>query len=338
MAAKTISEKIPVLRKQADSGRPEKEFIDAVVAGLSGHPKALPSKYLYDSRGDRLFQQITELPEYYLTRCEEQILRSGRDTLLRYVRGFARHFRLVELGAGDGKKTSILLSHFLKKGCDFEYMPADISAHVLQDLMETLTRAFPKLKIRALVKEYIMALEDVGRMASDPKLVLFLGGNIGNFSKDEAASFLTLLSGRLNPGDLLLTGFDLKKDPAMIYHAYNDRQGVTRSFTFNLLRRINRELDADFDPGNFIHYPTYDPQSGEMKSYLIAQRAHEVKIGATGTRITFAEWEPVFMEVSNKYSETEITALSERAGFEISEMLFDRDRFYVDVLFKKTPP
>lgn len=313
----------------------DREFADAVVCGLQSKPKWLPSKYLYDERGDGLFQRITQQPEYYITRCEEEILKTNREKLLAYARGFGKPFTLAELGAGDGKKTSILLSHFVKQGCRFTYMPVDNSTHVLEELRDNLSKKMPSLEVRPLRKEYISALHDIGRLSQEPALVLFLGGNIGNFSKEEASGFLQLLAGRLKNGDMLLTGFDLKKDPAMIYHAYNDRRGVTRAFTFNLLQRINRELGADFNAARFMHYPTYDPESGAMKSYLISETSQVVTIGATGTQVVFRAWEPMLMEVSNKYHEAEIMAMADRAGLEIRELLYDRRSLYVDAIFVK---
>jgi L-histidine N-alpha-methyltransferase len=256
----------------------EEEFAQAVLQGLSAQPKSLPSKYLYDTRGDQIFQQIMELPEYYPTRCEEEILKSNKDDILERIFRVTRTFKLVELGAGDGKKTKILLSHFLDHKADFEYLPVDISEHALLGLCNSLRGQFPQLGVKSFAKDYFKALEDIGQAGTELKLVLFMGGNIGNFSKREAGNFLSMLASRLHKGDLVLAGFDLKKDPAVIYSAYNDKQGVTRAFNFNLLDRINRELDANFKTAHFMHYPTYDPLTGAMKSYLLSEKNQEVRI------------------------------------------------------------
>lgn len=318
-----------------NSHTPEQTFAADVIKGLSGNPKYLPSKYLYDSRGDEIFQQIMELPEYYLTRCEEEILRQNKNKLLEHIRQRGNNFHLAELGAGDGKKTKILLSHFLKAGATFSYLPVDISEHALNDLCSCLKKEFPRLKVRGIVADYAEAMERLSGLSAGPKLVLFMGGNIGNFSKEEAAALLSLLATKLNKGDMLLAGFDLKKDPAIIYHAYNDKRGVTRSFNFNLLRRINRELGGNFNPDLFVHYPTYDPVTGAMKSYLIAERAHQVYLEAAATTFSFDAWEPIFMEVSNKYSRDEIARICKAVGFETEETFYDRKGYYTNVLLSK---
>jgi L-histidine N-alpha-methyltransferase len=330
-----------VLQKK-NAGRDTKEntgeagsFAQDIRTGLSTYPKRLPSKYLYDTRGDQIFQQIMKLPEYYPTRCEEQILKNNKQDILETLFRTSRTFDLVELGAGDGKKTKILLSHFLQNKARFRYLPVDISAHALHGLSQSLRGEFPQLQVQTFAKDYFQALEDIGETGSVQKLVLFMGGNIGNFSKREAGNFMSMLAGKLKKGDLVLAGFDLKKDPAVIYHAYNDRQGVTRAFNFNLLERINRELDANFRTGNFIHYPTYDPLTGAMKSYLIAEKAHEVKIKKLDMTVTFNDWEPVYMEVSNKYDTNEIEKMAEGAGMRTEVLYFDDDRYYVNALLSK---
>jgi L-histidine Nalpha-methyltransferase len=312
-----------------------KTFEQDIISGLTSSPKSLPSKYLYDTRGDMLFQQIMDLPEYYLTRCEEEILRSIKEELLREVLARGRKFSLVELGAGDGTKTRLLLSHFLHMGADFRYMPVDISQHALNDLCSTLRAEYPSLAVQGFARDYFMALDDISASGDDLKLVLFMGGNIGNFSKEEATGFMRLLASRLNKGDLVLAGFDLKKDPSVIHRAYNDSQGVTRAFNFNLLRRINRELDADFDPDLFKHFPSYDPVNGAMKSYLVAEKPHTVNLRRPDTTISFAAWEPIFMEVSNKYTLAEVRRMASDAGLTTVETYMDKLGYYTNVLLSK---
>ena len=333
----TVKKKLSRLKVRPKTEPPTPEadtFAGQVLAGLRSFPKYLPSKFLYDSRGDALFQQITTLPEYYLTRCEEEILDTYKDKIAAVASRFAK-FRLIELGPGDGHKTKILLEALVRQRCVFSYHPIDISANVLGLLEKSLSREFPGLPVAPLAADYMVALGEISRASHLPCIILFMGGNIGNFSKPQAAAFMETLAGQMRQGDMLLCGFDLKKDPAVIYHAYNDRQGVTRSFNFNLLRRINRELGADFNVDNFVHYPTYDPQSGEMKSYLIAARAHKVRTTRPQTEIVFGRWEPVHMEVSNKYSEEEIVRMCGGAGFSTEALLYDKKKYYVVTLLHK---
>jgi len=308
------------------------EFYKDVIEGLNSFPKKLSSKYFYDKRGDELFRTIMGLKEYYLTRCEFEILSTNKENLLKQFGEGTRGFDLVELGAGDGLKTKVLLEHFVAEEAIFKYTPIDISKNVLQILKQDLIRDIPELEFRGIRGDYLEALD---QMNNDPEIsrnvVLFLGSNIGNFGLSAALDFLNRLSSSLNKGDMVLIGFDLKKDPKVSLAAYNDPTGVTRAFNLNLLQRINDELDADFDIGKFDHYPTYDPVSGETKSYLISKKKQSVTIGEE--TIEFSLNEPVFMEISQKYGMDDIEGLAAASGFEILENYFDCKHYFVDSLW-----
>jgi len=307
-------------------------FAEDVQQGLTSNPKYLLSRYFYDAAGDRLFQKIMNLPEYYLTGCEFEIFQKHRDAIFRKLDQAA--FDLIELGAGDGLKTQVLLQYFLNQNADFRYLPVDISGNVLDHLQQNLQERWPELPVTPVEGEYFSALQDIDRLSDRRKLVLFLGSNIGNMKQEQAADFLRQLRLRMHPGDCLLVGFDLKKDPGIIMAAYNDPQGVTREFNLNLLRRINRELGADFDLTAFRHYPVYNPLTGDMKSYLVSEKQQTVHIEAIELEIPFRKWEAIDMELSKKYDRNEIVWLAEYAGFEAEQWFFDEKEYFTDALLR----
>lgn len=309
------------------------DFYKDVIEGLSSAPKYLSSKYFYNEKGDELFQGIMRLPEYYLTDCEFDIFKKYKVELLEKFSEDNQAFELTELGAGDGLKTKILLEHFVSENAKFKYRPIDISENVLQILKKDLIKEIPELNFEGLSGDYFKVLEDVSSDSEDVRnVVLFLGSNIGNYKISSSLEFLKRLRDSLNPGDLLLIGFDLKKDPRAILNAYDDGSGITKAFNLNLLDRINEELDANFDLLAFDHYPTYDPISGETKSYLISNKKQTITVG--DTRINFRKHEPIFMEISQKYSHEDIECLSTASGFEIIENYLDDREFFVDSLWK----
>ena len=303
-----------------------------VLTGLSQTPKSLPSKYFYDEEGSKLFQQIMELPEYYLTQCETEILHSKKEEISRLIKG--SRFNLVELGAGDGRKTKILLEHFMKAGLDFRYVPIDICEATVEGLIGGLNRHSPHLPIKGLVADYCHGLKWLSNTNGHRNVVLFLGSSIGNFSYSEAREFLLGLWNALEDGDYLLIGFDMKKDIQLLKQAYNDPQDVTARFNLNLLHRINRELGGNFEVDQFQHYSTYNALSGAMESYLISRQEQVVDIEALNQSFSFEAWEPVHTEYSYKYLESDITSLAEETGFTIVTQLMDSKNYFVDSVWQ----
>jgi L-histidine N-alpha-methyltransferase len=285
-----------------------------VLDGLSEIPKRLSSKYFYDDHGSRLFQKITELPEYYLTNCEMNVFETKKKEIGDLIAD--SKFNLVELGAGDGRKTSKLIEYFLKKQFDFTYIPIDISEGAM------------------IVAEYFHGLKWLGKLEKYRNLVLFLGSNLGNFNKPQSRVFLRNLWNTLNDGDLMLTGFDLKKDIDLMQKAYNDSKGLTSEFNLNLLRRINTELGGNFDLSKFRHYSSYDVFSGAMESYLVSLEAQTVFIKEIGQTFSFKAWEPIHTEYSYKYLESDIEELAEATGFLVEKKLYDSKRYFVDYIWK----
>jgi dimethylhistidine N-methyltransferase len=229
------------------------QFAADVLAGLSAQPKQLSSKYFYDDEGSRLFQEIMKLPEYYLTACELEIFRGQANEIFRSFANGSNAFDVIELGAGDGTKTAVLIDLFLKQNADISYSPIDISQVALDTLTGKFSNLFPSLKMRPRQGDYFQILRSLGNGGGRRKVLLFLGSNIGNFTRDQSVTFFRDLHAAMIPNDLLFIGFDLAKDPHVIARAYDDSQGVTAAFNLNLLTRKNRELGGSFDLTKWAH-------------------------------------------------------------------------------------
>lgn len=310
----------------------KKTFASDVLIGLSESRKAVPTKYHYDDTGSRLFQKIMELPEYYPTRCELEIFRTKKDEIARLMRG--EKFNLVELGAGDGAKTSILLEHFLNRDFHFQYVPIDISEAAMEGLIQSMQGKFPALTANGIVAEYFDGLKWLSKIDRQRNFVLFLGSNLGNFSAAQSRVFLRTLWNTLNNDDLVLIGFDLKKDIDLMLDAYNDSQGVTAEFNLNMLKRINKELGGNFDVSKFRHYATYDVFTGAMESYLVSLEAQTVFIEELSETFDFQPWEPIHTEYSYKYLVSEVENLARITGYMIEKHLFDSDKYFLDSIWR----
>ena len=305
------------------------------LKGLSSNPKYLLSKYFYDDEGSRIFQEIMNMPEYHLTDCEHEIFSSLKEEITQAICPENKLFNLVELGSGDGLKTKILLKHLVEEGINFQYTPVDISAKANLELVESLKTELPALQVEAKTGDYFQKLKNLNGHASIQKIIFFLGSNIGNFSDDETTEFLSQLSAYSNVGDKVLIGLDLKKSPAIIMDAYNDPHGHTRRFNLNHLVRLNRELNADFDIKKFEQQTTYNPQTGEVKSFLISNAEQTVQIGTLEKTFRFAKWEAIFMERSRKYDFQTIEKLALNHGFKVVQNFTDQRNYFVDSLWEK---
>lgn len=309
-------------------------FAEDVDKGLSADPKYLSSKYFYDDEGSRLFQEIMKLPEYYLTRSELEIFTEQGPEIYETFDPDSEAFDLIELGAGDGTKTAVLVGHLLEEGADLRFVPIDISSEAIDSLTRAFHQRFPSLRIEPEIGDYFARLETFRQKSDRRKIVLFLGSNVGNFSREQAVGFFRSLRDVVNFGDRVLIGFDLHKNPRTIINAYDDSLGVTPKFNLNLLKRINRELGANFDTDKFIHYASYHPIERAARSFLISEAEQTVRIEALGKEFSFRQWEPIFMEISQKYDLQMIEDLAEASGFEVVRNFFDSNRFYADSMWK----
>ena len=325
------SVKILGAKDYADSFDERDAFALDVLSGLSAARKSIPSKYFYDRQGSELFRRITRLPEYYLTGCELEILESQWERIAAWVAG--QPFNLVELGPGLSRKTTLFLERFTQSGLDFQYVPIDISASSMDGLVGTVESRFPDLKTQGLVGDYFHGLKWLNDRYRRRNLVLFLGSSIGNFTREEACFFLGSAWQCLNHDDLMLMGFDLKKDIDVLLRAYNDSLGLTSRFNLNLLERINRELGGCFDGAKFRHFGTYDAFSSSMESYLVSQERQSVFIEQIGRSFAFEAWEPIHTEHSCKYSISDIEWFARQSGFKVQEHLFDSCRFFADSIW-----
>lgn len=307
------------------------QFLSDVLDGLSQSPKRLQSKYFYDTLGDGFFQQIMALPEYYLTRCELDIFQNKTKELASVIMADESPFDLIELGAGDATKSSYLLKYLKTQEADFTYMPIDISGNILSVLEDRLGVDVPGLDIVSLQGDYFDMLGRAATLSSRRKAVLFLGSNIGNMEMEEAYGFCRELRKNLNKGDIVLMGFDLKKHPQTILDAYSDKAGVTAAFNLNLLTRINRELEANFELRQFEHYQNYDPLTGACRSYLVSLREQDVAVGST--TIHFEKSETIYMEVSQKFSLTDTEQLALAGNFSSIGTITDKKGWFTDAFW-----
>ncbi|HLT49106.1 MAG TPA: L-histidine N(alpha)-methyltransferase [Aequorivita sp.] len=310
-------------------------FKKEVFEGLSAYPKYLSSKYFYDKKGDRLFQEIMAMPEYYLTGCEFQILSTYTETIGELFRDRENGLDLIELGAGDGKKTKVLLKYMAENNFNFVYKPIDISENAVELLSNNLAQEMPILNVDAEVGEYFEVLERLKGFNKRKKVIMVLGSNIGNLKHPKAIEFLSKLKDAMLPDDLLFMGFDQKKEPQKILNAYNDETGITEAFNKNVLTRINRELGGNFDLNKFKHWEVYDPETGTAKSFLVATEAMEVSIEALKLTVNFDQWETIHTEISQKYDDKIVGWLAEEAGLKIETSFTDEKEYYKDYVFRK---
>jgi dimethylhistidine N-methyltransferase len=297
-------------------------FAQDAAAGLTASPKRLPCRYFYDRLGSRLFEAVCELPEYYLTRAETAILRAHADEVAGLFPGPTD---LIELGSGTAAKTRLLIEAFLRRQGRLRYVPLDISRTVLEESSRDLLRTYPRLEVLAIGGEYYEGLGHLAAIAAPRKLVLWLGSNIGNLERAEAAHFLAQVRGTLAPGDRLLVGIDLRKDRAVLEAAYDDPCGVTAAFNRNLLVRANRELGGRFDVRSFEHRAVYNEEKGRIEMYLVSTRPQRVRLDRLGLDVLFTVGEAIHTENSYKYSPGEIEALAAAAGLRTERAWLDPD-------------
>ncbi len=306
---------------QLDIADARAAFARDVAEGLRSTPKQLFPKYFYDELGSLLFDAICLLPEYYLTRAENEILaRHAGDivTTTAATGDTATPLALLELGSGSATKTRRIIEALLKRQPDLLYLPVDISASALEASAHTLLQSYPALRIEAYASDYNTALarlKDERELRPERLLALFLGSNIGNFDRDGAKQFLRILRGVLRDGDALLLGADLKKDRATLEAAYDDALGVTAAFNLNQLVRLNREFDADFNLRAFRHVAVYNEDQGRIEIYIESKFAQVVQLSKLDMEITFTEGERIHTENSYKSDPAELDLLAERTGF-----------------------
>lgn len=301
------------------------DFAASVIEGLSRRQKTLPCRFFYDARGSCLFEEITQLPEYYPTRTEIEILQGCAAEI---VDGFSSGDVLVEFGSGSSLKTEILLDRIADR---ITYVPLDVSEAALADATARLQARYPALKIRPLVADFSNLSKLPHEYSRSRKAGFFPGSTIGNLPPKDAVTLLSSFRSVLGDRGRLIIGVDLKKDPRALISAYNDSAGVTAAFNLNLLARINRELDGTFDIAAFQHRALYNPRAGRIEMHLVSVRTQDVT--AAGRRFHFAEGETIHTENSYKYTVPEFRELAAKAGWTQNRLWTDdREQFSVHEL------
>ena len=296
-------------------------FLAEVIRGLRKSQKELPSKYFYDKRGSQLFERICSLDDYYIPRIEESIMRAYITEMVELI---GPQVLLIEYGSGDCNKVRFLLDYLRDP---VAYVPIDISAEQLTSVTEALASDYPALKVLPVCADYTSSFEipnitrEFGRT-----VVYFPGSTISNFDPIPAKQFLERIAQVCGPSGALLIGVDLKKDPAMLHRAYNDKQGVTAAFNLNLLHRINRELGGDFQVDSFKHYAFYNPKEGRIEMHLLSMQEQSIHIG--NTTINFSKGETIWTESSYKYNLDEFEETATTAGFKVQHAWTDKQRWF----------
>ncbi|MGH9941274.1 MAG: L-histidine N(alpha)-methyltransferase [Pyrinomonadaceae bacterium] len=316
------------------------QFAEDVARGLAAQPKQLFPKYFYDELGSLLFEAICLLPEYYLTRAENEIFARFADEIV--VAATAGEgegtLTLLEFGSGSAAKTRRIIEAALCRQPQLLYRPVDISASALETSARVLLQSYPELRVEAFAADYDTALAHLcsksGGSSAGRTLALFLGSNVGNFEQAEAEQFLRAVRGCLRAGDALLLGADLRKEPALLEAAYDDALGITAAFNLNLLARINREFGADFDLRQFRHVARYNDEAGRVEIYTESLRAQTVRLPALNIEVSFAAGELVHTENSHKYDAAELSRLAARTGFERARVWTDEAGRFSSNLFK----
>ena len=308
-------------------------FAAEVRAGLTANPKSLLPKYFYDKLGSHLFEAISCLPEYYVTRAEQEILQDAREEIIEALDLPAQgKVRMIELGSGSAEKTHQLIKALLSRNLCLHYVPIDISDSSLTHSAEMLVREFPKLRLTGYVNEYEPPLEELAAAgASEPNdrtIILFLGSSIGNLSTDESSALLHRIRAVMQPGDVLLLGADLKKSSAILLPAYNDALMITAAFNLNVLLRINRELKGNFDISRFEHRALHNEELNRIEMHLVSRDAHTAQLKAIELEVAFAAGESIHTENSYKYDIAALAQMAETTGLHLERTWYDSKRYF----------
>ena len=290
-------------------------FLEDVIAGLSLPQKTVPPKYFYDAAGSKLFERISRLPEYYLTRAELALTKKNLASIARFA---GKGCTVIEYGSGESIKTRMLLRGLRPSA----YVAVDISPVALLGAVRRLSRAFPDLNITGLAGDFSRPLKIPAFEGMQRRVVYFPGSTIGNLTPGEAHAFLRMTRGQVGPRGAMLVGVDLKKDPGVLHAAYNDSRGVTAAFNLNLLARVNRELGGDFELRRWRHYAFYNAPLGRIEMHLASLTRQTVNVG--NHRFAFAQGETIHTENSYKYSAEEFRALAASGGFAAPKLWMDK--------------
>jgi dimethylhistidine N-methyltransferase len=315
------------------------EFAKEVARGLNDKQKHISPKFFYDKMGSKLFEEICMQPEYYLNRIESQILKNSTDEILKIIGG--QEISVIELGNGNSLKTRILLGPFLAKLKRVSYFPIDVSLKMLKKSIRDLFREYVNLQIYGVCSDYVSGLVKINEFMKlngkipKKKFLIFLGSSIGNFDPKDAMDFLHSIARYFQKEDLLLIGIDLEKDKSILDRAYNDKNGVTAKFNFNVLARINRELEGEFNISKFEHKSFYNTRKHRIEMHLESKFDQHVRIRAIGKIFYFKKGETIHTENSYKYSLPRFNSLVKKAGLQVIRNFTDPNKQFTLILLKR---
>lgn len=342
LGPKITLERVGDLAEQVDITN---QLASDVLVGLSAQMRKIPSVYHYDDTGSALYSEITELDEYYPTRTEQSIMEANKDDIAVFASGLdvsdiPHPFHLVELGAGDGRKTRVLLNHFISRKLPFDYVSVDISEGALRDQAKRLAASDVDLSeessmsgVRLLTADNIQGIRTL-RHSQSRVLVMFLGSSVGNMYDDEIVEWLGKVWQVLRHGDMLYIGFDLRKDPAVISRAYNDSHGITAAFNLNILERLNSQLAGNFSTPDWQFFSWYNAFNGHVTSVLQARRDNRVTLGKLRRSFDFEATDTIETEISRKFRLTDIERYASNSGFDVVRHFLDEKRWFVDSLWR----
>jgi L-histidine N-alpha-methyltransferase len=328
-SSRLISERLNIYTVK--NGHRKKSFAEDVKDGLLAKNKGLHPKYFYDSKGSDLFEKICETPEYYVTRTEASILKKYSDELAALN---SDKTVVVELGSGSSVKTRYIINSFINNNGRLDYMPIDVS-EILIESSQTLINDYDKLHITGVISEYEEGMEMVNVISSHPKLVIFLGSSIGNFTRDEAKNLVKEISNNMNETDSFLIGFDLRKDAKAMNEAYNDKQRLTAEFNLNILNRINNELGGEFDLDKFDHYAFFNVTESRMEMHIVSLEDQSVFIKGINETISFKKGETIHTENSYKFTDEMINYLASSGGLKVQKTWKDDKNYFALCLMGK---
>lgn len=295
-----------------------------VINGLTQQPKTLPARYFYDDRGSELFEQICQLPEYYLTRTETQILEKFASDIA-YLTGDCE---LVELGSGSSTKTRLLLDAYQAQETPLHYVPIDVSAGMLEKSARQLRREYTSIQVHGIAATYDMGLANLQPAHLPARMLMFIGSSLGNLNPAECDRFLAQIANALNPGDYFLLGLDLQKPKAILEAAYNDAQGVTAEFNLNMLRHLNQRFKGDFDLTQFQHQAVYNEVDHQIEMYLHSLTDQTVKLDKLDFQANFAQGEAIRTEISRKFDPVAVRALLAQHHLPVQKLFTDSNNWF----------
>ncbi|MEM9451203.1 MAG: L-histidine N(alpha)-methyltransferase [Cyanobacteria bacterium P01_E01_bin.6] len=333
MTSAQISQRLQIHCLQASStiSPDPQDDADVVIQGLGDRPKTLPPRFFYDDYGSQLFEQICQLPEYYLTRAETQIFQTCADQIAQ-ITGACE---LVELGSGSSTKTRIILDAYQQAELPLRYVPIDISEGILRESAHQLLTDYDTLKIYGIVGTYQQALKTLMPSTLPKRLIAFIGSTLGNLPPAQCNQFLSQIADALTPGDYFLLGIDLQKDPSILEAAYNDSQGITAAFNLNMLNHLNRKFSGDFDENQFEHVAFYNTDLHQIEMHLRSKVEQAVHLKTLNFNVHFDEGETIHSEVSRKFNLQEIAAQLRSHGLDTVEVWTDPQQWFGVILAKR---